>query len=403
MFAVVTGVSFLVVHDGNPVWRIVRVAVVASFTYAVWRGLGLRGAGRAWTALLLGITAFPIGIGIALPHVAKTGVTAMAWAGVLVLLGALLAFGTGLVWLFRGRDVLPALPVAGAAVVTLVMLTWTLGQAIAATNVPRTAVGSRTPADVGLTFRDVEFAAADGVTLSGWYVPSRSGAAAVVLHGSGSTRSSVLDHAAVLARHGFGVLLYDARGHGRSDGRAMDFGWFGDDDLGGAVAFLQKQSDVNPERIAAVGMSMGGETAIGAAASIDAIAAVVAEGATNRVAEDKDWLSDVHGLRGTLTEAVDWLTYGFADLLTSARPPIPLHDAVYDAAPLPVLLIAAGESPDEVDAAHFIQRSSPDTVQVWIAPETQHTDALDVHPEQWETRVVGFLEHALGVDRGSAS
>ena len=72
------------------------------------------------------------------------------------------------------------------------------------------------------------------MALSGWYVPSRNGAAVVLLHGAGSTRSAVLPHAVVLADDGFGVLLYDARGHGRSQGRAMDFGWYGD--LGVAAA-----------------------------------------------------------------------------------------------------------------------------------------------------------------------
>ena len=47
-------------------------------------------------------------------------------------------------------------------------------------------------------------------------------------------RSAVLDQAAVLARHGYGVLLYDARGMGRSGGRAMNFGWYGDRDLAAA-------------------------------------------------------------------------------------------------------------------------------------------------------------------------
>lgn len=80
------------------------------------------------------------------------------------------------------------------------------------------------------------------------------------------------------------ALLYDARG---SDGRAMDFGWYGDEDIAGATAFLSDQSDVDADRIAAVGMSMGGEQAIGAAATNMDIRAVVAEGSTNRVASDR--------------------------------------------------------------------------------------------------------------------
>ena len=60
----------------------------------------------------------------------------------------------------------------------------------------------------------------------------------MLLHGSGSTRSAVLDQAAVLAEGGYGVLLFDARGHGESGGRAMDFGWYGDADIAGALDYL---------------------------------------------------------------------------------------------------------------------------------------------------------------------
>ena len=79
---------------------------------------------------------------------------------------------------------------------------------------PRTfrgpSVGTTTPGDRGLSYRDVELHTTDGVTLSGWYIPSANHAAVALLHGAGSTRSSVLDHAVVLARHGYGVLLFDA-------------------------------------------------------------------------------------------------------------------------------------------------------------------------------------------------
>ena len=122
--------------------------------------------------------------------------------------------------------------------------------------------------------------------LAGWYVPSSNGAAVVLRHGSGSTRTDVLDQAAAIARGGYGVLLTDARGHGESGGRAMDFGWFGDADTTAAVTFLTEQPDVDADRIGVVGMSMGGEEAIGAAAADPRISAVVAEGATGRTDAD---------------------------------------------------------------------------------------------------------------------
>jgi uncharacterized protein len=288
--------------------------------------------------------------------------------------------------------------VATALLAALVVALWTLGQAVAATNVPRTSVGATTPGDRGLAYEDVEFETADGVVLSGWYIPSRNGAAVVLMHGSGSTRSGVLDQAVVLAENGFGVLLFDARGHGRSDGRAMDFGWYGEVDASAAVTFLQAQRDVNDERIAAIGMSMGGEQAIGAAAADPRIRVVIAEGATNRTAADKAWLSEEFGWRGAVQERIEWLTYGIADALTAANQPITLREAVAAAAPRPVLLIAAGAVENEPLSGRYIQRGSPDTVELWVVPDTGHTAALDTHPAEWEQRVTAFLAAALQTD-----
>ena len=275
------------------------------------------------------------------------------------------------------------------------VLVLSLGIAVAATNVPPTALGEATPADRGLPFEEAAFSTSDGVTLSGWYVPSQNGAAVVLLHGSGSTRSAVLDQAAVLAGGGYGVLLPDARGHGGSGGRAMDFGWFGDADIAGALDYLAGRPDVDASRLAVVGMSMGGEEAIGAAAGDPRLQAVVAEGATGRTAADKAWLSDEYGFRGWVQEGVDHLTYWLADLMTSTGPPIGLHDAVVAMAPRPLLLITAASVPDEVLVAERLQAAAPDRVQVWEVPGAAHTGALAIAPEEWATRVLAFLDAVL--------
>jgi uncharacterized protein len=48
-------------------------------------------------------------------------------------------------------------------------------------------------------------------------VPSRNRAAVIALHGIGSDRLGVERHARMLARHGYGVLALDLRGHGESE------------------------------------------------------------------------------------------------------------------------------------------------------------------------------------------
>jgi dienelactone hydrolase len=113
--------------------------------------------------------------------------------------------------------------------------------------------------------------------------------------------------------------------------------------VGGALTFLQHRSDVYPTRIAILGLSMGGEEAIGAAAAHQSIRAVVAEGATQRTAEDKSgWLPS--GFAGRIQRGLDQLTYGMTDVLTPARQPISLHAAIAKASGTPFLLIAAAGS-----------------------------------------------------------
>lgn len=179
------------------------------------------------------------------------------------------------------------------------------------TNAPRPTV-ERTPADVGLSFVDVALSTADGEMLAAWYVASRNGAAVVVRHGSGSTRSDVVDHAAVLADDDFGVLMVDARGYGDSTGDVMALGWHGDDDIDAATDNLAARADVEPTRIGALGISMGGEEAIGAVGTNDVLRAV-AEEATGRRRDDLAWLSGPYGWHGALQHRVEQLR----DVVTS--------------------------------------------------------------------------------------
>jgi pimeloyl-ACP methyl ester carboxylesterase len=291
---------------------------------------------------------------------------------------------------WRGRLLVAALVLLGLGTL------WAVVPAVWATFVPRAERGSATLADYGLVAEDVQFSTQDGVELAAWYVPSRNGSAVVLRHGSGSTATDVLPQAAVLAEHGFGVLITDARGHGLSGGRAMDFGWFGDLDTEAAVTYLGGRQDVDPGRIGVIGMSMGGEEALGAAAADPRISAVVAEGATARTEADKAWFAEVYGVRGRIQLGIEWLQYTVTDLLTAASKPIALADAANEAAPTPILLVTAGERADEGYAAQWIQDQTSGNVEIWTVPGADHIQGLAVDPTEWKRVVTGFLARNLG-------
>jgi uncharacterized protein len=111
--------------------------------------------------------------------------------------------------------------------------------------------------------RPVSFRASDGVRLSGWYVPGRNRAAIVLVHGGGGDREGAVRHARMLARAGYGVLLYDARGRGRSEGHENAFGWRWHRDVRGAVDYLRARG---VRRIGLLGLSTGAEAVVTEAA-----------------------------------------------------------------------------------------------------------------------------------------
>ncbi|HWL35561.1 MAG TPA: alpha/beta fold hydrolase [Frankiaceae bacterium] len=386
------GLGWAAVATGHApdAFSVLRVAAAVAAVGAAGYGLTRRVRVAGWSALAAGTLALTVGIGIGSRWLQKAPATLPAIGGAAGLLGSLVLLswaGVVLLRAARGWHAVAALPV-GIAVVLTVLTTF---PALVATNVPPTGLGSRTPASYGLAFTDVTFRTSDGVRLSAWWVAGTNGAAVVVRHGSGSTRSSTLDQSAVLARHGYGVLLVDARGHGRSGGTGMDWGWYGDLDTSAAVTYVTEVGRAT--RVGVLGLSMGGEEAIGAAASDRRIRAVVAEGATGRNAADRDVVLP-RGVNGRVQRVLDVAMFGLADLLTGASVPPSLRDAARRAS-VPTLLVAAGEVADEATAAEAVRAASPSTVGVWVVPGASHTRGLAAEPAAWEARVVAFLDAAL--------
>jgi pimeloyl-ACP methyl ester carboxylesterase len=338
-------------------------------------------------ATIAGWLAASAALGIALPRAA---VGAAALPLVLGPAAAVSLFTVAVVLLLRttrrwGRLIL--LPWLGVVLVAV----YSTSIAFAAAYPPRPAAGEPPS---GAT--SASMTAADGTALTGWYIPSRNGAAVVLRHGAGSTASHTIAQARVLQDAGYGVLLTDARGHGASGGQAMALGWNGEADIPAAVDYLEDRAEVDPRRIAIVGLSMGGEEAIGAASIDQRICAVVAEGATGRTAADKAWLVEEYGIAGVVQQGLDIVTYALIEVLTPAPRPASLVDSLAEADRTPFLLIAAGDVHDEELVARRLERIDPSRVSIWVAPGAAHTHALQSSPEDWASRVVGFLDESFG-------
>jgi uncharacterized protein len=231
----------------------------------------------------------------------------------------------------------------------------------------------------------------DGGRLAAWYVPSRNGAAVLVVHGSGSNRSHVARQAELVAEHGYGVLVLDLPGHGGSDGHANLLGANAQPAITAAVDWLARRRGVRPERIAGFGMSLGAEVLLEAAARDRRLAAVIADGAER--ASDDRVLGIDSGLARVVSAAAEQAVRGVSGLHEAP----PLVHLLPRVGPRPVLLIAAGGRPNEIRVNRAYRRAAGASAELWLVPEAAHTGAVRARPEEYEQRTIGFLEHALAV------
>jgi hypothetical protein len=311
---------------------------------------------------------------------------------------ALLALGTCELWRSRRtggsrrrRVLRRALRGLGAALVVWAVVL-PVAMAIVSTHKARSPVPA---ADLGAPHERVTLRTRDGFQLAGWYVPSRNGAAVIAFPG----RTGPVPHARMLVRHGYGVLLLDRRGEGESEGDLNLYGWNGEADLHAAVAYLDARPDVDPRRIGGLGLSVGGELLLAAAAHDHRLRAVVSEGAGARSIEEHRHTPGIGAVQRWLTP---WLAQTAAiAVLSNTSLPGDLVDLVPRIAPRPILLIQAlhGAGGEELNPVYRAAAGS--TATLWQVAHGGHTGALAAEPGEYERRVIAFFDHGL-LRNGSA-
>jgi uncharacterized protein len=352
----------------------------------------LRAGLRALLALTLGVLIATAGA-MHVAHIVIDEPEGSDFTGVLALLGGLLLIGlsVAVAWRSRKGGTLPrrigrrALVAVGLLALGFFVL-FPLGGAIYVTRTPREPIDGT----FSVQHEDVSFRTADGLTIRGWYAPSRNGAAIVFVHGSGGNRQGPRKQAALLAEHGYGVLLYDSRGRGESEGDPQGFDWTWQPDIDAAIEFLESRPDVRGGRIGGVGLSAGAEALVEAAARRPDLRAVVAEGAGVRAYGDaidtQEWL----GLPYT------WMMFAGAQVLSAETDVRSVGDYVGKGEPNRVLLIAAGKGLGSEDKLNPIWADrAKGRVLLWELPQSKHTGAIDLEPEEYERRVVGFFDRRL--------
>ena len=351
----------------------------------------LRAGARATIALFAGF--FGVLAGIEAFHYTRAvGPSGDDYTGLLSIAGGLLLIGLGAVTLWRSRRtddrlwwryLRRLLLVAGAVFVALSVL-FPLALAYVVTHAARAEVPR---ADLGAAHEEVAFTTADGLRLKGWYIPSRNGAAIISFPG----RASSQKRAKLLARHGYGVLLFDRRGEGESEGDPNGFGWQGERDIHAAVAFLQGRPDVDPERIGGIGLSVGGEMMIEAAAESTALKAIVSEGGSGRSVRDL-----FANNQGKWNELVgNMVATSATALFANNLPPQDLKSLVPEISGAVFFVYGENGQPAEQPVNNTFYAVANEPKEIWEVPGSGHIGGTEAQPQEYERRVTAFFDREL--------
>ena len=358
---------------------------------AAWFYPRLRAGFRAALAFVFAFFAFLSSVE-GFYYASKTGPSGDDYTSLLVAPAGFVLIGVGVaaLWKSRRRDdplwwryprrlLITAGALFAASVVAVPLTISYLVTHVARAEVPT--------ADLGAPYEDVAFETSDGLTLKGWYIESKNGAAVISFPG----RASSQKRAKMLAQHGYGVLVFDRRGEGESEGDPNLFGWQGERDVHAAVRFLQGRPDVNPARIGGIGLSVGGEMMIEAAAESKELRAVITEGASGRSVRD---IVENPGTRWQEVIGNGVATVGTA-LFTSNTPPADLKGLVPKIRQ-PIFFVYGehGQSVEKpANTTFYAVARGPK--EIWEVPGSKHMGGIDARPKAYEQRVVGFFDRWL--------
>jgi len=269
------------------------------------------------------------------------------------------------------------------------VITSAVSMAEAVTKPLKSQLCCESPARFGADFENIHFTTADGLALSGWYIPPRNGAVIILIHSYYNDRRQTLPVAEMLYTSGYGLLLYDQRASGESQGETRSLGWRDIPDVGAAASWLvARQKNV---KIGAYGCSMGGALAIAGAAGVPSIRAVAADAPS-----PLQWYENLpqFSLRDPLSLPTMALYYAFVMLRAQTVPTTSTIEAVRAYGARPLLFISSGQAGEAARvSAYFEAASGPK--EYWNIPEASHCSGPQTRPQAYQQHLLDFFNSAL--------
>jgi alpha/beta superfamily hydrolase len=211
----------------------------------------------------------------------------------------------------------------------------------------------------------------------------------------------MLWHAKRLIEAGYGVLLYDERASGESEGTRRSYGWEDPPDVQGAIRFIKSEAGQVEERVGIAGCSMGAQIALHSAAYYPELEAVCVDGPPTLRARDLPPPKDpIMALLVLGNYSLDWVYEIGLDI----EPPKPMIELIGAISPRPIMLVGGGQprpligSEGETMVPRYATYAGSNA-QTWVIPEAHHCDGPARRPAEYARRMIEFFDTALGITR----
>jgi dienelactone hydrolase len=191
------------------------------------------------------------------------------------------------------------------------------------------------------------------------------------------------------------VLLLALRAHDYSEGTQISFGHLEVEDLDAWYKFISVQPNVDPHRIGMLGTSMGGAIAIQYAANHPTIRILVADCAFSSM-DDTIETSVKHFTGLPPFPFASLIGFWIRDLTGLTKEEADSKKAIAKIAPRAVFLMQGGaDTIISADSGQKLYDAAGQPKFLWYDPALGHAKFFDERRDEYEKRVIGFVDTYL--------
>jgi uncharacterized protein len=271
------------------------------------------------------------------------------------------------------------------AALTILIIALGIAEVNNALHPPRIVPPGNTLRESKIGFQQLDLITEDRVRLSAWYTPPRKGAVILLAHGYGDNRPEWVH--ALLAKKGYGVLSWDARAHGESDGEISTVGYLEVLDVKAALDYVLAQPDVY--HVGAWGGSMGGATLICATAQFPEIEALFVDSSFASLNAEFDYLVPYPVINPLAKFLAEWQTgFSIKDL--------DLMKDIARISPRPVYIVhGTGDTVAPPDSGQELFNAANEPRYLWMEEDAAHLAIYLDNPRRYQRRLIGFFDEWL--------